>query len=115
MWTIRDPKALVQLLISQGCKPVFTLTRAPDGGPPGVHVFGTFAMVAPDVDPSLGVFGSDAINATPYLVGLAMGACCVRRLDMWKAGAWAELGFEGEPPAWVTWTPMLAAAQEHDA
>lgn len=70
-----------------------------------MHVFGTFAMVAPDVDPSLGVFGSDAINATPYLVGL----------DMWKAGAWAELGFEGEPPAWVTWTPMLVGAQEHDA
>lgn len=24
MWTIPDPKALVQLLIGQGCKPVFT-------------------------------------------------------------------------------------------
>lgn len=115
MWSVPDQRALVQQLVGSGCKPVFTLAPAPPGGDPLVGVSGTFAIVAADVDPALGVFGGPEVNPTPYLLGLGMGACCQRRLDAWRRGVWAELGFEGEPPAWVTWTPLLTSTQEHDA
>lgn len=115
MWSFPDQKALVQLLVGAGCKPVFTLAPAPPDAGPLVSVCGTFALVAADVDPVLGVFGQSGVNPTPFLLGLGMGACCQRRLDAWRMGVWAELGFEGEPPAWVRWMPMLSMGQEHDA